>query len=62
MRKAYTDGAKSIGKKVDFVAVLTDITRREAEEAFIHTAKMAAIEITLKYIHKKKFGNIYKLS
>ena len=38
-KEDYTDGSKSTGRKVDFAAVFTDITRREAlpEEAPIHT-------------------------
>ena len=56
--------SKSIGSRVDFVAVFTDNTRRGAlfEEAFIHTAKITAIRIALKEIHmtedKQKMSNI----
>ena len=48
-KETYTDGLKSIEKKIVFAAVFTDITRSEAllEEAFIHTAKMTAIKMDL---------------
>ena len=44
-KEAYTDGSKSTGSKVGFVAVSADITRRRAlpEEASIHTVKMTAM-------------------
>ena len=41
------DGSKSTGRKVSYVAVFTDTTRRRAlpEEVSIHTAEMTAIKI-----------------
>ena len=64
-KEAYTDGLKSIRKKVGFTAVLTDITREEAlsEETTIHTPKMIAIKIALKEIHKRENKSlvIYRL-
>ena len=54
-KKAYTDGLKRIGKKVDFAAVFTNIIRRGAllAEAFIHTAESwQQLKITLKEIQK----------
>ena len=41
MKEDYKDGPKSMGSKVGFVAVFTDITRRGAlpEEAFITQLK-----------------------
>ena len=55
-KETYTNGSKSIGKKVDFVAVCTDTTRREAlpEEVSIHTAKMTVIKFALKEIPKRE--------
>ena len=55
-KETYTDGLNSIGKKVDFAAEITIITRRRAlsEKASIHTAKMTAIKITLKRSTKAK--------
>ena len=46
---------KSIGKNLGFAALFTNIIRRDAmpEEAFIHTAKMTVIKITLKEIQKR---------
>ena len=43
------DGSKTIGTKVDFSAVFTDITRRKAlpAETPIHTTKITAIKIAL---------------
>ena len=43
-------------RKVGFAAVFTDITRREAlpEVVFIHTAKMTAIKVALKEMHKRE--------
>ena len=40
-----TNGSKSTGRKIGFVAVFIDITRRRAltEEATIHTAEMTAM-------------------
>ena len=40
-KKSYIDGLRSIGKKVDFVTVFTNITGRGAlpEEASNYTAK-----------------------
>ena len=45
--EAYTDGSKTIGRKVGFAAIFTDITRREAlpEEVSIHTAEMKVIKV-----------------
>ena len=45
--KDTKDWSKSMGRKVDFAVVFTDITRRRAlpEEAFIHTAQMTAIKV-----------------
>ena len=40
------DGSKSTGRKVGYVTVFTDATRRGAlpEEASIHTAEMTAMK------------------
>ena len=45
-KEAFTDGSKSIGRKVGFAAVFTDTTRRGAlpGEASIHTAEMTAMK------------------
>ena len=55
-KEAFTDGSKSIGRKVGFAAVFTDTTRRGAlpEEASIHTAEMTAIKIAMKEIGKRE--------
>ena len=43
--ESYTDGSKSIERKVGFAAVFVDITRRRAlpEEASIHTEEITAM-------------------
>ena len=53
-KEVYTDGSKSMRKKVCFAAVFTDIIRRGAlpEEASIYEAKTITIKISLKQIHK----------
>ena len=45
-----TDGSKSTGRKVGFVAVFADIIRRGAlpEEASIYTAEMTTIKIAMR--------------
>ena len=55
-KKAYTDGSKSTGRKVDFAAVFADITRSETlpEEASIHKAEMTAIKIGMREIKKRE--------
>ena len=54
-KEAYTNGSKSMGKKIGFATVFTDIIRRGVlpEEAFIHTDKMTSIKVALKEIHKR---------
>ena len=54
-KEVYTDGSKSIKKKIGFAAVFGYITRRGAlpEEAFNHTA----IKIVSKMIHKREVNN-----
>ena len=52
-REVYTDGSKSMGKKVGSAVVFTDITRRGA----LHEKKplfTLPIKVTLKEYHKKK--------
>ena len=44
-KEAWTDGSKSIGKKVGFAVLFTDITRRGSS---IYTAEMTAIKMVLK--------------
>ena len=53
-KETYIDGSKSIGGKVGFAAVLTDITRIGflSEESSIHTAEITAVKVSLKGIHK----------
>ena len=61
MRKnTYMDRLKSIGKKVNFAAVFTDLTRKGAlsEKSFINKAEIT-IKKALKEIHKR--GVIYTL-
>ena len=55
-KEAYTDRSKIKKKKVGFATVFTDIIRREVmfKEAFISTAKITAIKITLKMIRKRE--------
>ena len=55
-KEAYTDRSKSMGRKVGFAVVFTDITKRRTlpEEASIHTAKITAIKVTLKEKHKRE--------
>ena len=54
-KEAHTDGSKSTGRKVGFVAVHADITRGGAlpEEASIQTSEMTAIKIALRKIKKE---------
>ena len=51
-KEAYTDESKSIGRKVGFAAVFTDITTRGVlpKEASIHPGKITAIKVALKEI------------
>ena len=53
-KEVYTDGLKSTGRKVGFVAVFSDITRREAlsEKASIYTVEMTVIQIAMREIQK----------
>ena len=55
MKEVYIEVSKSMRRKVGFVVVFTDITRREVlpEKNSIHTAKMSAIKVALKDIRKR---------
>ena len=61
--EAYTDGSKNIKRKLGFVAVFADITRRGAlpEEASFHSAKMTVIKIAIRDTKKRghEMDNIY---
>ena len=54
--KAYTNGSKSMERKISFAAIFTDITRRGvlSEKGFIHTAEVTVIKVAFKKIHKNK--------
>ena len=56
IKKPYTEGSKSTGRKIDYAAVFADIIRRGAlpEETFIHTAEMTVIKIAMREIRKGK--------
>ena len=66
-KKAFTDGSKSVVRKVGFAAVITDTTRKWAlpEEASIYTAVMTSIKIAMKEIGKREdfeMGYIYRFT
>ena len=43
-KEVYTDVSKNTWKKVDFVAVFTDVTRRRTSYTKIHTVEMTTIK------------------